>query len=211
MVKQILIISILGFICTAVAAAPWSVPDPNLQECLTELAQQNGWAEPAAFQSIKCHNRRIESVAGLDAFSHITSLSLFNNQLRQVQLRGFAQLQHLNLSRNDLRELKLEDLPSLQKLYFFDNRIAHMTLAGLPRLAECKGNNNALETFSYAELPELKKLYLFNNQLKTIDIYRLPSLQYMDVRENPMPDKLYEEMDAMQGITFLHDGNAEDW
>lgn len=202
---------IFGLFCAGAAAAPWSVPDPNLQACLGELAQQHNWSEPASFQSIECHNRGIQSLEGLSAFTNITSLSLFNNRLRRVQLQGLAQLRRLNIARNELHVLELDDLPSLQTLYFFDNRIAHIKLAGLPLLEECKGHNNDLDTFTYAALPQLKKLYLFNNQLETIDIYRLPSLQYMDVRENPMPDKLYEDMDAMKGVTFLHDGNAEDW
>ena len=44
-----------------------------------------------------------------------------------------------------------------------------------------------------------------------MDIYHLPLAHYIDVRQNPMPDKLYEEMDKLKGITFLHDGNAKDW
>jgi hypothetical protein len=31
------------------------------------------------------------------------------------------------------------------------------------------------------------------------------------VRHNPMPDELYEDMDALPGVTILHDGNADDW
>ena len=35
---------------------------------------------------------------------------------------------------------------------------------------------------------------LFNNKMPTIDIYRLPLLKIMDVRQNPMPDVLYDAM-----------------
>lgn len=193
------------------SAAPWPVADANLLACLVELSQKHGWKEPKDFQSIQCHNRHIASLDGLAAFSQITTLSLYNNDLRVANLQGFVLLRHLNLARNKLHALTLGDLPSLSKLYFFDNQIISMELANLPQLEEFKGNNNLLNTFNYKNLPNIKKVYLFNNQLQTIDIHQVPKLQYMDVRENPMPDELYEEMDAMPGITFLHDGNAEDW
>ena len=47
--------------------------------------------------------------------------------------------------------------------------------------------------------------------MEHIDIYSLPKMKYMDVRQNPMPDELYEEMDKLKGTTILHDGNADDW
>lgn len=210
-IKQVLIGGCLALVANTVAAAQWPVRDANLQVCLTELAQKHGWKQPAEFQSIQCHNRSIASLEGIDAFSQITSLSLYNNSIQTAQLRGFARLQQLNLARNELVQMELSELPALGKLYFFDNRLAALTLPALPALEELKGNGNGLKSFTYSTLPRLKKVYLFNNQLPTIDIHQMPALEYMDVRENPMPDELYEEMDAKRGVTFLHDGNAEDW
>jgi protein phosphatase 1 regulatory subunit 7 len=210
-IKQAAVAGFLMLMAAAAAAAPWPVQDLKLQACLDEIAKQHGWSAPGDFQSIQCHNRDIESLDGVDAFAHITSLSLYNNRLQRVQLRNFPRLQLLNVARNDLRELELGQLPALGKLYFFDNHILALKLSDLPVLEELKGNNNGMKTFGYSALPRLKKIYLFNNLMETIDIHQLPALQYMDVRQNPMPDELYEKMDAMGGITFLHDGNAEDW
>lgn len=210
-IRQVLAGGFLALAAFAAAAAPWPVGDANLQACLAELAQKHDWKMPAEFQFIQCHNRSIVSLEGLEAFSQITSLSLYNNRLQQAEVRGFTRLQQLNLARNELRQLELGDLPSLGKLYFFDNRLVSLTLSQLPALEELKGNGNGMKSFDYAALPRLKKIYLFNNLLPSIDIHQLPALEYMDVRENPMPDELYEEMDAKRGITFLHDGNAEDW
>jgi Leucine-rich repeat (LRR) protein len=96
-------------------------------------------------------------------------------------------------------------------LYVFDNHLTDLTLSNLAQLQTFKANNNNIEYFAYSNIPKLQKIYIFNNELETIDIYNLPSLQYMDCRQNPMPDSLYDSMDKIDDVTFLHDGNAEDW
>ena len=81
----------------------------------------------------------------------------------------------------------------------------------MPGLTLLKINDNQIVKFTYKDLPALEKIYMFNNLMEHVDIYHLPAMKYMDARQNPMPDPLYEEMDKMAGVTFLHDGNAEDW
>lgn len=194
----------------AIAALP-AVKDAQLQACLQEHAAQNRWSEPQDVTFIRCHNRGVATLDGIEAFPQIRELSLYGNRLESVELRRFAHLLQVNVARNRLRHLILEDLPLLEKCYFFANALTAMELRGLPALREFKGNDNRLTSFTYRGLPAVQKVYLFNNQLPTIDIDQLPALVYMDVRENPMPDELYERMDARQGVTFLHDGNVEDW
>ena len=99
----------------------------------------------------------------------------------------------------------------LEELYIFNNKLTALSLTKLPNVKLLKANENQLLTFVYADLPSLEKIYLFNNKIVTLDIYHLPKMHYMDCRQNPMPDKLYDEMNALKGVTFLHEGNAKDW
>lgn len=99
----------------------------------------------------------------------------------------------------------------MEEVFAFSNKLTSFELDNLPKLKQIKANSNQLTQFSYKALPELEKIYLFDNLMEMIDIYNLPSMRYMDVRQNPMPDELYEKMDALSGVTILHDGNAEDW
>ncbi len=194
-------------------AVDFVVQDHKLQQCLENIAKQKQWQKPEQFIEIKCHSGGIESLAGLELFYNVQSLSLYNNQLQSIDfdLNKLPQLKKLNLARNNLEQLTIAGLAHLQSVYMFANRLTEFHIANLKSLQILKANNNQLERFSYANTPELKKIYIFNNQLETINIYDLPALHYMDCRENPMPDELYDEMDQMRGITFLHDGNAEDW
>ena len=194
-------------------AADFAVADAQLKACLQDIAQSKQWPQPQDFLEIKCHSQGIQSLEGLEQFSQIETLSLHNNQLQQLDINfaKFKNLKQLNLAKNNLEQVTLKSLPSLEKVFLFANHIKKLQLIDMPQLQELKTNNNEIISFHYDNTPQLKKIYIFNNQLETINIHDLPALQYMDCRENPMPDELYDEMDRMDGITFLHDGNAEDW
>lgn len=190
-----------------------SVKDPALAECLKTTANRNGWQSPDQVLRLKCHSQGIQSLQGLEAFSNLESLSLNNNKLQSfdIPLSSLKKLQMLNLARNNITKLSLANLPALQKLFVFGNDMKTFSLNNLPELILVKAHNNKLERFNYQGVGNLQKIYIFNNELETVDIYSAPKLQYMDCRQNPMPDELYDEMDEVETATFLHDGNADDW
>ena len=206
---------VTGLSVQVAVAAPSQiqVEDAALRKCLLKIGRANNWTSAGEFVAIKCHGEGIKSLAGLEQFANLESLSLYNNKIKKADLvlTQFPKLTTLNLARNQLTELSLQDSSSLQNLYVFANELESLTVNNLARLEIVKSHNNRIETFTYSNTPELAKVYIFNNQLKFVDIYNLPSLQYMDCRENPMPDELYDEMDKMEDKTILHDGNAEDW
>jgi Leucine-rich repeat (LRR) protein len=194
-------------------AVEFNVQDIGLQACLQKLAVINQWKKPQNVTEIKCHSNNIRSLKGLEKFTKLESLSLYNNNLEKIDinLTSFKHLITLNLSRNNLSQLIITDLSKLSKIYLFDNGMETLTLTNLTSLKVLKANNNKIEVFNYENTPKLEKIYIFNNQLETVNIHDLPNLQYMDCRQNPMPDSLYDEMDKKNDTTFLHDGNAEDW
>ena len=58
----------------------------------------------------------------------------------------------------------------------------------------------------------MAKAHIHDNELETIDLATdLPALTFVDLRLNPLPDPVYDVLDAMEGVTIPHDGNAEDW
>lgn len=191
----------------------FSVQDIKLQECLTKLADENHWKQIQDVKRIECHSQNISSLQGLEKFINVEHLSLYNNNLTliDINLRKFNQLKTLNLARNNIHHLSVSDLPTLHAIYVFDNSMKSLKLNNLLNLNVLKANNNKIEDFVYSNTPKLQKVYIFNNQLETVNIYDLPSLHYMDCRQNPMPDSLYDEMDQQDEVSFLHDGNAEDW
>lgn len=199
------------FMCANVWADEFAVSDSAFQACLDERREERAWSTAEDVLDIECHDRDIRSLDGIEQFTRLEKLSLYNNAITRAQLSDMPQLRHVNLARNQLEEITLANLPRLEELYLFRNNLRTLVLQNLPALKSLRGNSNRMLTFEYANLPALEKIYLFDNELETIDIHNLPSMEYMDVRENPMPDKLYEDMDVMTHTTILHDGNADDW
>lgn len=208
---RFLLFSSITLLLAPLALALPKVSDPALQQCIDDLVAKHQWSTVSDVTSIKCHKKRIKSAKGLEQFTALSSLSLFNNQLREFESSAYPNLSSLNLARNQLSSLTIAKLGKLQKLYVFDNNITDLALSKLPQLTMLKANSNAMKTLSYSALPALEKIYIFDNALETIDIYNLPAMRYMDCRENPMPDSLYDEMDVIESATILHDGNADDW
>lgn len=195
----------------AVDAFDFVLKDKNLQDCILQLAQQKQWAAITAVTEIECHNKNIQTLSGIETFTQLKKLSLYNNGITDTKLPNLPNLQHLNLAKNQINELDVSNFPTMGSLYIFGNKLTRLHLSNLPKLQQLKANDNAIVDFHYQGIPALEKLYLFNNKMEDMDIYHLPLARYIDVRQNPMPDKLYEEMDKLKGITFLHDGNAKDW
>lgn len=193
------------------SALEFSASDANFKQCLNALAQKNNWSNFNAVTKIECHSQKIAVLDGLEQFPQLQTLSVYNNQITKAAVQNLPNLRHINLAKNALTSIELSGLPALEELYIFNNKLVALTLKSLPKLKLLKSNENQLLTFDYSELPELEKIYIFNNLIVNFDIYHLPKLRYMDCRQNPMPAKLYDDMNALKGVTFLHDGNAKDW
>ncbi|WP_308366944.1 MULTISPECIES: hypothetical protein [unclassified Microbulbifer] len=202
---------LMVFLAPMAWAQEFGLADPHFADCVTRLAKKNGWTSADQVTAIRCHGEAIEDLAGLAGFTNLKSLSLHKNNIAHAQLPPLEKLETLNLARNRLQSLELAELPSLATLYLFGNELESLSLKNLPQLKLLKANNNKLQVFHYENLPKLNKIYIFDNQIEHVDIHSLPAMTYMDCRQNPMPDPLYEEMDKMGHVTFLHDGNADDW
>jgi protein phosphatase 1 regulatory subunit 7 len=204
-------LAFMGLYSSVACALEFSASDANFKQCLIALAQKNNWASFDSVTKIECHSKKIAVLDGLEQFPKLQSLSVYNNQITQISVKNLTNLRYLNVAKNAITSFELVNLPALEELLMFNNKLTDLALKNLPKLKLFKANENQLLTFTYSELPELEKIYIFNNKLVTMDIYHLPKMHYVDCRQNPMPAKLYDEMDAMKGVTFLHDGNAKDW
>ena len=212
MCKKILLLMIALLACMHKAnGLEVTFADANLTNCVRELITKNQWQHIEQITSIECHSKKIAALDGITQLVKLQKLSLYNNLLTRAELTGLSELRHLNLAKNRITAAQLGNLPSLAELYLFNNQLAQLHLQPLPALKLLKINENRIVKFTYAELPAVEKMYMFNNLMEHVDIYRLPRMTYMDARQNPMPDPLDEEMDKMKGVTYLHDGNAEDW
>ena len=191
-----------------------NIEDKALLKCVNSALKKQGIDNQADFNQLKrlkCHKKDIASVAGIEAFTGLEYLSLFANDIKQADLRALKQLTYLNLAKNKLSSLQISQLNDLETLFLFNNRLKTLDLSGLSALKKFRMMQNRLASLDLSGAFALEEVYLWDNQLEDLDITPLKNLQFMDVKQNPMPDELYDFFDEQEGVVISHDGNADDW
>jgi len=211
----VLLMSIALCTCLKVLAketlADLKLVDKALTACITAQAKQYDWQVVDDIHTLKCHGMKITSIGGLQKLTQLTSLSLYNNKLKSIDLRDFSQLEHINIANNKLHSIYLTNLAHLQTLYLFKNKLTTIDFTGLSQLSKIRITNNQLSSLDISPLTSLEKAYFFDNKLEELIVAGIPSLKFIELRQNPMPDEVYDRYDALEGITVIHDGNADDW
>jgi len=187
------------------------IKDNNLAQCITDSIAGSPAVEWRQLKKIKCHGKGIKKLAGLAVLTELEHLSLFNNQLKVADISSFKKLKFVNISNNQLVDVKLSGLSELTTLYLFKNKLKSINLAGLSKLKKIRITNNQLVGINISSLTSLEKAYFFDNKLEDLVLAGLTNLTFIELRQNPMPDEVYDRYDEMAGITIIHDGNADDW
>lgn len=201
-------------LCQVIIAKPLSEiewHDSDFKACVMQQAAQQGWTDSTEFSELKCHSSNIHSPVAIRYFTELRKLSFYNNNIAELDVRTLAHLESLNVASNQLKILRLEGLGELTELYAFRNALSTIDLTGLTKLKKMRLMQNQLKKLDIAPLVALQEGHIFDNQLTTLSIVGLKQLKFLDVRQNPMPDELYDEFDLQVGVTISHDGNADDW
>lgn len=201
----------LSVTVTANSLSTFDWGDKSLANCMKKLIAKKGWQTIQEVTEIKCHSKNIQTAQSLNQLTNLRKLSLFNNKITRLDLSALRQLETLNLANNQLTQLNITGLAKLQKLYLFRNKLVELNLSGLSSLEEVRLMQNQLESLDITPLLALRQGHIFDNQLKDLPITGLDNLEFLDVRQNPMPDELYDFYDEQEGIVISHDGNADDW
>lgn len=187
------------------------IDDASLQTCISKEMLKAQLTEAHKLRKLKCHNKAISSISGIEYFTGLEHLSLFGNEIRNADLRKLTNLKHINLAKNQLINLKVTGLSQLEALYLFKNELTSISFEGLGALQKMRIMQNKLNKLDISPLASLEEAYLWDNQLEDLQITGLSKLVFLDVKQNPMPDELYDFFDEQEGITISHDGNADDW
>lgn len=201
-------------VCMTISSASLlanNVSDRALDSCIQKAMNKAGISQPEQLEKLKCHNKGIQSLDGLNQFTQLESLSLFGNKIGEANLTQLTQLKHLNLAKNQLNTLEIHGLNKLETLYLFKNKLTTINFEGVTALTKMRIMQNQLSVLDISPLQSLGEAYLWDNQLEDLQIDGLSNLTFLDVKQNPMPDELYDFYDEQSGITISHDGNADDW
>jgi hypothetical protein len=155
-----------------------NIPDANFKAYLLSNPQINTnndnqiqVSEAIAFTgTISCNGRSIISLIGIEAFVNITSLSLTQNQVTNLDLSKNTLLTYLDCSVNQLTSLDISKNLALKNLWCFNNQITNLDVTKNTNLIQLATYKNPLTTLNVTQNYALQILICYENQLINLDV-----------------------------------------
>ena len=172
--KKILLFTLVVLLSTLAARADVAInatnfPDANFRSYLMSeypsgtitTAQLNARTE------LILERKGISDMTGVQYFTQLTKLDLYNNNLTSFDASPLTKLKYLNLGYNKLTSVIVNNNTALEQLYLQNNQLTVLTVY----------QKSALRTLWIRNNPNLTKLYCAHNNLDNLDIYNCTALE----------------------------------
>lgn len=115
--------------------------------------------------------------ADISKLKDLTTLTLANAGLTEIDLSNNTLLGFLTLSDCNLEQIDLSKLTNLTNVSLNNNKLSAIDLSNNTKLATLQLSGNNFETLVLPELPALFQLSISDNKLKTLDVTNCPILR----------------------------------
>ena len=163
-----------------------AIPDTNLAECINQSAHESGATTMEEVDHISCSNEDIDDATGLSHFTNLRSLSLYRNNLTEIDLSNIPGLFSLDLSYNDLQTVDVSNLPSLTRLSLSGNELTDIDVSANTNLTSLSLGSNNIASIELPPALELRTLDLAYNDITEIDLSTMPSLVTIRLHSNEL-------------------------
>ncbi len=126
---------------------------------------------------------KISDLTGIEAFVNLSSLSCFNNRIKNLDVSKNGSLVKLSCSQNYIDSLNVST-PSLEHLYCDDNQLTSLDISDCSLLIDILCNNNQLTSLDISNNPMLWILNCANNRLTSLDVSSNVGLADLDCSGN---------------------------
>jgi hypothetical protein len=199
------------FLTSFVSGQILNIPDANFKNALVNLpcvdigndytldvdADTNNdgeisLTEAQAVTSLQLMQQSIQSLEGIQYFTNLQILNIFQNDLAALDVSMLTQLQELECSMNQIAALNLGILPNLGVFNCQYNQLAALDFVGAPNVWFLSCDHNLLTAIDVSTLSHLRSFQCDNNLFTELDVsdhFELESLwcfdnqlQFVDVR-----------------------------
>jgi len=172
-----------------------NIPDANFKaRLISNGVDQNEdgqiqESEALAVQSMYLINANISDLTGIEAFTNITSLICYQNQITSLNVSGFTQLMTLDCSYNQITSINFTNCPILDNINCFNNLITSIDLTGLNTINFLHCMNNLISNVTISNPVRGDDFMFQNNQLVNLDLSRVQWLSpfaTIELSNNPL-------------------------
>jgi len=129
----------------------------------------------------------INDLTGIEAFTNLTHLSCYGNNLTTLDTSAFTNLTSLEFFGNHLTSLNTATLTNLTYLNCSGNDYTSLDLTGLTHLNQLDCTDNPqLTSVNLANLVTLTRILISGNQLTSLDVSTLTNLTSLNCLANPI-------------------------
>ena len=143
------------------------------------------------------NDANISSLSGLEKFTGLKKLEVFNNELTSLDVSQNTALKELDFSNNLITSIDISQNTALTSLVCFNNQLTSIDVSQNIALATLAITNNQLTSINLISNTNLTQLYCSKNQLASIDLSSNIALQELFCFEN-----LLTNLDLSQNIAL---------
>ncbi|MDG0972551.1 MAG: leucine-rich repeat domain-containing protein [Crocinitomicaceae bacterium] len=171
-----------------------NIPDANFKAYLvgnslinTNLDTEIQVSEANAFGGdIFCNGLNVSDLTGIEAFTALTYLRCFDNQLTSLDVTQNTALTYLDCYNNQLTSLDLTQNTALNYLYCHLNQLTSLDVSQNTDLTELFCSQNQLTSLDVTQNTALTGLFCDNNQLTSLDVSQNTALTYLRCNGNQL-------------------------
>ena len=175
---------------TEVAIDETNFPDANFREFVKRYdTDGNGsfsQAELDAVTEINASSKEIQNLKGIEYFTALTSLNVFDNNLTSLDVSANTALESLDVSNNHLTSLDLSANTALTNLTASFNQLTELDLEANAALTILDVVGNQLTSLDVSANTTLESLSVSDNQLTSLDVSANTALQDLYVANNQL-------------------------
>ena len=175
---------------TDVSINETNFPDANfrtvVKEYDTDKDENLSRAEIEAVKEIKCYNKDIRSLTGIEYFTALQTLKCYSNQLTSLDISENTALKSLDCAKNQLAALDVSQNTALESLDCADNQLTTLDVSRNTALKSLDCAKNQLTTLDVSQNTALESFNCADNQVTSLDISQNTALEYLICASNKL-------------------------
>lgn len=145
--------------------------------------------------------------ADISKLKDLTTLTLANAGLTEIDLSNNTLLGFLTLSDCNLEQIDLSKLTNLTNVSLNNNKLSAIDLSNNTKLATLQLSDNNFETLVIPELPALYQQSVSRNKLKTLDVTNCPILRELYCDGNNLSSLDMSGQADKYSMVYAYDNN----
>ena len=169
------------------------IPDANLKKALVDDTSINinrdsdiSEYEALFITDLYLDSKNISDLTGIQYFSNLKSLSVYNNQLISLDLSKNIAITNLSCGNNQLSNLDLSNNTAIIELYCSHNQLSSLDLSKNTKVKYIHCYNNQLSSLDLSKNTAITGLNCQNNQLNSLDLSNSTVIIELSCQDNQL-------------------------